>query len=214
MGTAFAVYGVNAANLWNSFRPTIQFRPKDGRLRRMNRRGAYATRVRPSYGDTPFSFSVQAKVGGFLKSTREWFGGEDAFRVLRATLPRLNAFGGTDRVIRSAVSEIDRHPHARGFLGQVARQGEDHRYRGRPGYILKLPKPTRLALEMALHEEDERRALEGELWRLEQAWREAEEIAGIADDLLLPEGTSGFLDRHSESGDGFPNPPGAPGRDS
>ena len=48
-------------------------------------------------------------------------------------------------------------------------------------------KPLRLALEMSLHEEDERRALAGELWRLEQAWREAEEIAAIADDLLLPE---------------------------
>ena len=49
---------------------------------------------------------------------------------------------------------------------------------------------------MALHEEEERRALEGELWRLERAWREAEEIAAIADDLLLPERASGFVDRH------------------
>ena len=47
-----------------------------------------------------------------------------------------------------------------------------------------MPHHTRLAFEMALHEEEERRALEGELWRLEQAWREAEEIAAIADDLL------------------------------
>ena len=31
-----------------------------------------------------------------------------------------------------------------------------------------------------------RRALEGELWRLERAWEEAEEIAAIADKLLLP----------------------------
>jgi hypothetical protein len=36
---------------------------------------------------------------------------------------------------------------------------------------------------MALHEESERRALEGELTLLESAWREAEEIAGIADRL-------------------------------
>ena len=28
-----------------------------------------------------------------------------------------------------------------------------------------------------LHEENERRALEGELWRLRLAWKEAEEIA-------------------------------------
>ena len=59
-----------------------------------------------------------------------------------------------------------------------------------------MPHHTRLAFEMALHEEEERRALEGELWRLERAWREAEEIAAIADDLLLPEGASGFVDRH------------------
>jgi hypothetical protein len=40
-----------------------------------------------------------------------------------------------------------------------------------------------LALEMALHEESERDALEGELTALETAWREAEEIAAIADSL-------------------------------
>ena len=36
----------------------------------------------------------------------------------------------------------------------------------------------RLALEMAAHEDSERRALEGELALLEQAWKEAEEVAG------------------------------------
>lgn len=40
-----------------------------------------------------------------------------------------------------------------------------------------------LALEIALNEESERRALEGELAALEAAWREAEEIARIADAL-------------------------------
>jgi hypothetical protein len=40
-----------------------------------------------------------------------------------------------------------------------------------------------LALEMALHEETERRALDGELAMLEGMWREAEQIAAIADRL-------------------------------
>jgi hypothetical protein len=40
-----------------------------------------------------------------------------------------------------------------------------------------------LTLEMVLHEESERAALEGELTALETAWREAEEIAAIADSL-------------------------------
>ena len=39
------------------------------------------------------------------------------------------------------------------------------------------------ALEMALHEETERRALEGELAALQEMWRQAEEIADIADRL-------------------------------
>jgi len=43
-----------------------------------------------------------------------------------------------------------------------------------------------LALEMALHDEQERRAMEGELAGLEAAWRQAEEIASIAD--ALPDG--------------------------
>ena len=198
LGTALAVYGVNSVNLWDSYRPTVHFRPEDGRLRWMNRRGAYATRIRPSYGDAPFD--VEAKIGGILKGAKEWFGGEDALRVLRAVLPKLNALGGTGRIVRSAVSEIDRHRHAQGFLKQVARRGDDHRYRGVPGYIVKLPRPTKLALEMALHEEQERRALEGELRLLEQAWKEAEEIAAIADNLLLPAETDAFFDRHGKQG--------------
>ena len=47
----------------------------------------------------------------------------------------------------------------------------------------RLSRPEALAFEMALQEEAERRALEGELAQLEAAWREAEEIADIADRL-------------------------------
>jgi hypothetical protein len=50
--------------------------------------------------------------------------------------------------------------------------------------LLDVPLVDRLALEMAAHEETERRALEGELEELEAAWREADEIATIADALL------------------------------
>ena len=50
--------------------------------------------------------------------------------------------------------------------------------------LLDVPLVDRLALEIAAHEETERRALEGELSELEAAWREADEIATIADALL------------------------------
>lgn len=41
-------------------------------------------------------------------------------------------------------------------------------------------------MEMAAHEENERRALEGELALLDGEWRAAEEIAAISDSLLVP----------------------------
>jgi hypothetical protein len=58
-----------------------------------------------------------------------------------------------------------------------------------------MPASIRLALEMSLHEEDERRALEGELYLLEDRWREAEEVAAISDDMFLPSGVTAMLTR-------------------
>jgi hypothetical protein len=61
--------------------------------------------------------------------------------------------------------------------------------------LARLPKDLRLALEMSLHEDSERRALDGELAELETAWRRAEEIAAIADDLLVPAEVSAKIRR-------------------
>ena len=51
---------------------------------------------------------------------------------------------------------------------------------------MRLSPTERLALEMSVHEESERRAMEGELAVLEAAWRDAEQIAAICDDDLSP----------------------------
>jgi hypothetical protein len=50
-----------------------------------------------------------------------------------------------------------------------------------------VPEQMRLALEMLSHEDAERHAIEVELETLKDAWREAEEIAAISDDMFLPE---------------------------
>jgi hypothetical protein len=55
--------------------------------------------------------------------------------------------------------------------------------------------PGALAFEMALNEETERQALQGELAALEAAWREAEEIAAIADALPGEATLNRLLDR-------------------
>ena len=51
---------------------------------------------------------------------------------------------------------------------------------GRP----RMDRVTAMAVEIALNQESERAALEGELIALQQAWREAEEIAAIVDGVL------------------------------
>jgi hypothetical protein len=50
--------------------------------------------------------------------------------------------------------------------------------------LYRLPSVNRLALEMAANEDAERRALSGELDELREAWREAEEIAEISDNMF------------------------------
>jgi hypothetical protein len=76
---------------------------------------------------------------------------------------------------------------------------ESVRVPGRPSTVAWANRHVRLALEMAAQEAAERRALEGELALLEQAWREAEEIAAIADSLLMPRWIEEYVQRHSLS---------------
>lgn len=55
-----------------------------------------------------------------------------------------------------------------------------------PGTLHSLAPRERLAFEMAIHEDSERRALDGELAALATAWHDAEALARIADGLGLP----------------------------
>ena len=144
------------------------------------------TRLLTAGKDTGFWIEVGA---GRRKAE---FEGEEARRIAASIIPRLNLWGGSRRMVGRAVREIESEGHSVRFVTRVAELG-DRGLRGRSGFIRSMPKSTRLAIEMALHEEQERRALDGELWILEQAWKEAEEIAAISDRLLLPAGTdAGF----------------------
>ena len=63
------------------------------------------------------------------------------------------------------------------------------------GRLSNIPLEARLALEMATHEDDERRALEGELAVLEERWKEAEEIAEISDNMFLPSSITDWMSK-------------------
>ena len=198
MGTAGSLVGLLGMNvlifrnLWQHLGRSVRFRPSDGWPRRMNRMNALHTRIRPDSSDAGFLVGVSR--GVFRARETEWFAGEDARRAINAILPAVNVEGGSSKTVQSAVSEIESHGHPERFVHQAVQRWREYRRGGTSGHLVRMP--HRLAFEMALHEEEERRALEGELWKLEQAWREAEEIAAIADDLLLPEGASGFVDQH------------------
>jgi hypothetical protein len=117
---------------------------------------------------------------------------EAAWRVAALLLPHLSRFGAGRAAVREAVEMIERTGDPRTYLGAFRPQGREsgrwgvaHWPRDQDRYgLFALPPSELVALEMAVHEEQEHRALEGELAELEQAWREAEEIAAIADTLL------------------------------
>jgi hypothetical protein len=132
------------------------------------------------------------------------FTGQAALHAASKLLPAINEKGARAAEVQTAVQLIaDVGDPA--LLFQRYASAPPPRARRRTtaerGHVLtSLPKEVRIALEMASHEEEERRALEGELALLEAAWREAEEVAGIADDMFLPESTNVQLERLKASG--------------
>lgn len=118
--------------------------------------------------------------------------GEQALKAAGKVLPAVNEQGAKRTDVESAVKIVgEAADPSRLFERYASGDGVPRRRRAPADPAMErkfvdLPKEVRLALEMAAHEEQERRALEGELAVLEAAWREAEEVARIADSLLTP----------------------------
>ncbi|MFC1575579.1 hypothetical protein ACFL5A_02890 [Gemmatimonadota bacterium] len=206
----FGVGGMVSINLWDywvNHRTVAKLRTDDGRVIKLRNPDLLGTRLRPADDGHGFQLKVpkdSVSRGLILKARGgkdKWFEGAEAVRLVGQIIPRMNRMGGKKDTVQTAVRKIEHFGHPDPFLADLAEMA-GKLYRGRDGqfgYIDKMPDTTKLALEMALHEEQERRALEGELWRLERAWEEAEEIAAIADSLLLPTGTGDFIEKHRES---------------
>jgi len=105
--------------------------------------------------------------------------GDVAMQTARLLLPWLNRGGASLHEVAEATGRLE-HMNATTPERRLS-----------PGKSLPavstMSRPQKLALEMAANEDIERRAIAGELALLEAAWREAEEIAAIADDLVLPD---------------------------
>ena len=133
------------------------------------------------------------------------YGRDAALRLLAAVLPRLNWRGADTTELARATSIVDAEEADASGRSRRARTQEPVwqriavRHWPRDGLLSAMDPVARLALEMAVTEEIERGALAGEAATLEGRWRDAEEVAGIADSLLLPTFVTDWLARHGKA---------------
>jgi len=212
-GVAVSQMG-NWINIFVNRRTLAKVRTADGRVLKLRNPDLGMIRMLPDADGDEWVLTLGRK------KSFEVFRGEEAQRIAGIVVPRMNRSGGRAGQVQEAVRKIEDEGGPEGLLhstvfkpaattlartstsGPLIRVGDHAPFsaKDKTGLVGKLPVPTRLALEMALHEEQERRALEGELAILEEAWRQAEEIASIADNLLVPAGSREFIEE-GRSGD-------------
>lgn len=121
--------------------------------------------------------------------SRRQLRGNNAIALLRHAFLSINRAAAPRKVIADGVQLIEEAGGPDRFARWAAMKrhewGAQLTY-GDTGDIAYIPVAARLAFEMSLHEDSERRAMEGELDELTRAWRDAESIAKISDDLLVP----------------------------
>lgn len=155
-----------------------------------------ATESRPFSLALPVEMRPRQWIRGVTFTRPSIFHGEGLLPVAALALARRNRLAGRPAHIDEAVSLVDqlgnplRDPEAAQAWSRTpgilpGRSREPSGTVQRP--LKDVPTATRLALEIAAHEEQERLFLAAHLSLLERAWKEAEAIASIADDLLLPD---------------------------
>lgn len=200
--------------VWGGQQNRVVLRVRSAEASRLALCRADLNQVRLVRTDTPdgWGLEVPHRAGSALQRWWEDYAGPgqetalltgpSALYAAAKILPQLNPFGARERQVRDAVGLIESAGHVERFLREASarpgwmpgRLGFDHD----ESIIKTMRLARRLALEMAAHEQTERRAFEGELEELEAAWREAEEIAAIADRLLVPEEIEDWIRRERE----------------
>lgn len=187
------IAGFGAYSAHYHLRPVARL--SDGRLIRLNQSLAALLLPESTEAGWSLAFPRRSRVAPWREAEPLVLRGDDALRILRTMLPRMNWDGGCIEQVWEAVGELNRFGSPERVLRGAAHSlerpgGMDPRragtIHGKPNRISTGHPAIRLALEMVVNEEAERRALAGELGVLEREWKEAEELASIADDLLLP----------------------------
>jgi hypothetical protein len=162
----------------------------NGEACKVTRRHAKKARLKPDGS----AFLLDIKHAG----GRSTISGAAAVRMIAVLLPHINEAGANRKQIQAAVAELETVGSAADYFGRAVQRLHNHpRWRN---YVINDAQPeVKLALEMAAHEEQERCALEGELAGLEAMWREAESIAAIADNLLVPRAVTDYMRNRNRS---------------
>jgi hypothetical protein len=140
-------------------------------------RGSDAIHTKVVEDTGPDGWALQLTLGKGRRGKPRLTGG-DARRAAARIVPHVNRYGGNTKQTLAAVNRIESVGSPEKFLAWV---GQNQRQMWRASFA-----DVWLGVEMAVNEENERHALETELAFLEDAWKEAEEIARIADNLFLP----------------------------
>jgi hypothetical protein len=189
--------------LWHYSLPTVSVQASNGDWMRLSRADLFKARWEPrGDGDMLLRFRHQrwvrttglaAKLGVRQQplSGKEdaTLVGHDAVQAMARLLPALNRGGGGARDVEHAVGLIEEAGDVRRVFDTAGRSKRRSNFEvmawtgesAKPDALVSLTRPVRLALEMALHEDDERRAMAGELGALYARWEEAERVARIAD---------------------------------
>jgi len=201
---AIAILALQAGGLGLSLRP-VRVPGPDGRVYEVFRSEFEGLYLEPA--DDAAGWRLRLKHGyGVLA-----LDGDAAVDALRPLLARINRRGALQQRALDAARWIDDHGGAAATVRALARasrvRGGDFEARrrafesgeilerdpfaknvapGNVGAVHRMPAVERLALEVAVVEDAERRAMEEELAPLTRAWQEAEAIAAIADGLALP----------------------------
>jgi len=198
------VGGIAAAHLWR--RPALRIGFGRGEELRLNLHHVVNSRlIRDDASQDGWALVVghlaerrsprSMRIGRRFQEPIVTLTGAEARLAAALILPTVNARGGSDADVTEAVRWLEVAGGPERAIGTFARSGLV-----RPPLVSQLEPMSsmhtevRLALEMALHEEEERRLLAGELSVLRWAWRQEERLAAIADRLGLSEGLEAQLD--------------------
>jgi hypothetical protein len=140
--------------------------------------------IEPDSGATGWRLALHHE-SGLLSLT-----GAQATLTAGQLLAKMNAKGASKASVALAANRISEAGGAQQFIQNAIALRDSRRRKGLLMYdesydSFGLRYEERLAVEMAMHEDAERQALEDELSALEQAWRDAEEIGAIADRMFV-----------------------------